>query len=152
MRHNEEIANEMLNRELAATESRKEDDLYFQGIFWVVADSFEDILNNNFKLISEKFLVDYSGKLQQPFDSKFWSHKDIWEKKYETEYNGVGYKYYPRGRIVVKNGKAWMNMHSDIYLPQIVDAVTSEFQISKLEHIPSFKNGADGSHYDYQLQ
>ena len=152
MTDNEKAANDLLNKDLekAATEVRKEDNLYFEGVFWVVADTFEDILNGNFELVSEKFPVDYAGVRQHKFDKNFWSHKDIWEKKYQSKY-GVGYKYYPRGRIVVRNGKAWMNMHSDIYLQQVVDAVTSEFCIRELEHIPSFKNDA-GSHYDYQLK
>ena len=36
-------------------EVRKEDDIYFSGAFWIIADSFRDILiNNNISIVGEQ--------------------------------------------------------------------------------------------------
>ena len=41
--------NEMLNRELSATEVKKEDDFYFVGPFWIIGQSVEEINKGNFE-------------------------------------------------------------------------------------------------------
>lgn len=143
---------ESIVRQKSAVESRKEDDLYFEGAFWIIANSLEDIYAGNFEILSEKFLVNYEGKLQQEFDANTWSHQKIWETKYTNKYQGKSYKYFPRGRIVVKNGKAYFNCPYEIYLPQVVDAVTKDFCIGKLEHIAATKSSENGSHYDFELE
>lgn len=92
--------NEALEQELAAAyEVRKEDDLYLIGPFWLIADSLKELLNCNFTLLAEKFLVDYQGNYVNRVPRSQFTHKGIWETKYKGKYNNVSFDYYPRGRI-----------------------------------------------------
>ena len=45
-------------------EVRKEDDLYYTGAFWIVADSFSDIIKGNFRIVGNKILTDYNGEIK----------------------------------------------------------------------------------------
>ncbi len=143
---------EQIKKEKPAFEVRKEDDIYYQGAFWLIANELEDIYKGDFSIICEKVLVDYTGKLLQPYDPTLWAHQQIWNKKYQDKYPDKDYKYFPRGRIVVKNGKAYFNCPVEVYLPQVVDSIEKEFCIEKLEHIAATKSSENGSHYDFRLK
>lgn len=132
-------------------EVRKEDDTYWEGVFWIIADSVEDIFNDKFSIIGDKVLVDYNGKLQQQYNSSYWTHKQIWDKTYKAKYNNVPYNYYPRGRVVIRNGKAWINLPREVYLPQIIDAVVAEYNLNKLQIEHSVKDDSENQHYSFQL-
>lgn len=133
-------------------EVRKEDDLYFEGIFWVIADSVEEIYNGNYNIISEKFAVDYNGNLHADFDKANWTHQDVWNNKYAKDYSNVSYKYYPRGRVVIRNGKYWINVPKEIYLPDIIDNIVTEFNLGKLEANSAIKKSSSGNHYEFELK
>ena len=51
-KNKEELNMEILN------EVRKEDDLYYTGAFWIIADAFTDIIRGNFRIIGNKILTD----------------------------------------------------------------------------------------------
>lgn len=133
-------------------ETKAEDELYFEGVFWIIADSFEDILNGNYKIITKKLLVDYQGELKQVFDGTNWTHEQIWDKLFKSTYENKSFDYYPRGRIVVKNGSYWINLPSEIYLPDIIDGLTAEFCLSKLNRKTSIKRSSSGDHYHFELK
>ena len=42
-------------------EVRKEDDSYYQGAFWIIGDSMQDIKNGVYHLCCHKILSNYSG-------------------------------------------------------------------------------------------
>jgi len=94
-----ELYEQITGKQAPAFEVRKEDDLYLVGPFWLVADSLKELLNCNFKLLNEKFLVDYQGNYVNRVPRSQFTHKGIWETKYKGKYNQVSFDYYPRGRV-----------------------------------------------------
>lgn len=51
-------------------EVRKEDDIYYQGAFWIVSNSVKDIKRGNFKVEGIQIPCDYSGKYLKSVKSK----------------------------------------------------------------------------------
>ena len=84
-------------------EVRKEENYYFQGPFWIIADSFINILKGNFELLSEKYLSDYEGKYIDDNSSKTSkTHKQLWKSKLSSKFNDeYDYDYFPRGRVSI---------------------------------------------------
>lgn len=68
------------------------------------------------------------------------------------EYNNVGYKYYPRGKVEVYKGVAYININSILNTPKIIDTVRKEFGIEKLPYKVGLNNVEQGSHYDFELE
>ena len=62
-------------------ELKPQDDLYFQGAFWIIADSFENIMKKkNISIIGEKIISDYNGTIVQQINSKrSLTHKRLWD-------------------------------------------------------------------------
>ena len=131
-------------------ESRKEDELYFQGAFWLKADSFKDIMLNNFELlIGSKLLSNYNGDICQEIVSKnSLSHKNLWNNVSD----GHTWTYYPRGRVAIYNGTAYIHLNSKCNAPGVIDKIVSEYCIDKLNIELDFNDTYQGSHYDFELQ
>lgn len=138
-------------------ETKKEDDLYFNGCFWVIADSFEDIIHNKYTLLCNKYLVDFSGNEVSPTPKNSKTHFSVWENNFKSQYPGKSYTYYPRGRVNIYNGKVYINLNSKLMLnPTILDNIYKEYQLQ------NFKWGTDietagidliqGNHYDFELK
>jgi hypothetical protein len=71
-------------------EVRKEDDLFYQGPFWIIANSFLDILRGNFSIIGSKFECNYAGNYINNDKSKSQkTHKIIWRDNYAKIYNSA---------------------------------------------------------------
>lgn len=135
------------------TEVRKEDDLYYNGVFWIVADSVKDILKGKFKLVGKKFEVDYDGNYLNPVRGKEMTHKYIWENEFTSTYNNVPFNFYPRLRCNVYKGQVFINLHSLINLPKVIDAVTDACNYHKLNNGFEIDNNDEeqGSHYNFLL-
>ena len=134
-------------------EIRKEDDLYFKGAFWVIADSVDNILTGNYELLCNKTICTYEGHLDRNRpDRKNETHEVIWNLEYKDKYNGVSYKYYPRGRVEVYNGKAYININSILNNPNIIDNIRREYGVEKLDYSIGLNDLAQGSHYDFELR
>lgn len=132
-------------------EVRKEEDLYYSGPFWVKANSFDDIMDGNFELIGEKIFTDYEGKYVDFSDSKrSLIHSTLWKNKYQRDYPNKPYNYYPRGRIVIFKGRAYININSLCNNPKVIDKIIKEYDISKLNCSIKY-NDSEGSHYDFLL-
>lgn len=131
-------------------ETRKEDDLYFQGAFWIKADSFKDIMHNNFDLIiGSKILSDYSGNYVDEIQSKnSLSHKNLWNNVSD----GHSWTYYPRGRVAIYNGTAYIHLNSKCNTPEIIDRITKEYNLDKLDIDIDLNDTYQGSHYDFELK
>ena len=133
-------------------ESRKEDEYYFQGPFWIVAESLIDIHKGNFQLIEEKFLSDYKGQyLKNDMSKSQKTHKKLWDK-YAKEYNNVPYDYYPRGRVAICEGEAFIHINSKINIVNVIDKIISDYNLSKLEVTIEENDVIQGSHYDFKLK
>lgn len=135
------------------TEVRKEDDFYFKGPFWVIAESVKDILSNSYNLLCDKELCTYEGKLDRSRpERKNQTHEAVWEK-YKKNFNtDLPYNYFPRGRVEVYQGVAYINLNSLINKPKIINDILKEYEIESLEYHVYEIDNLQGSHYDYLLK
>ena len=133
-------------------EVKKEDDFYFQGAFWITGKSIKDIIRGNFELLCEKRLCDIEGKDISSFQSKnSLNHKNLWKNGFGTDYPDVPFDYYPRGRVSIYKGTAFIHIHSILHTPAIVDAIIDQYGIDKLEVEVERNDIIQGSHYDFLL-
>lgn len=134
-------------------EVRKEDELYFNGAFWIFADSYEDILKGNFEIDGTRIPVNFNGDYLDKNDSRLnLNHKKLWEKDYKFQFKDKEYNYFPRGRVNVYNGKAYVNIHSKCNLPKIVNAILKEYNIEDLDLELELNDIEQGNHYDFLLK
>jgi hypothetical protein len=133
--------------------TRKEDDLYYQGPFWIIADTFKDIHRGKFALLGEPLPCDYHGDYVGDTTSKSSkTHKRIWESQYINNYNNVDYTFYPRGRVAVYEGTAFIHLNSKCNIPSVIDAIIDKYKIDKLDIEIDLNDVYQGSHYDFQLK
>ena len=134
------------------TEVKKEDDLYFQGAFWIKGDSVKDIIRGNFDLICEKRLCDIDGKdVNISVSKNSLNHKNLWKNEFGKDHEDKSFDYYPRGRVSIYRGTAFIHIHSILHTPAIVDAIINEYGIDKLEVEVERNDVLQGSHYDFLL-
>lgn len=131
-------------------EVKKEDDLYLVGAFWVIGKSVEDINAGRFKILSEKFLADYDGDVINRVPRAEFTHKGIWEKKYQGVY-GVPYDYFPRGRVSQKQGIAYLNLPNGVNTQIVVDAIRKEFDVHSDFALIKCTDPTTGGHYSFRL-
>lgn len=133
-------------------EVRKEDDYYYQGAFWIIGDSVEDILNGNYHLRCHEMLSDFYGNILDPIESKrSLSHQRLWNSKYkDLEHSDKPFNYYPRGRVGISNGIAYINLIEDCDTPKIIADIINEYEIGKLtikkELVNEFSDGGHRAH------
>ena len=147
----DEEVNNLLNKELAATEVRKEDDLYYNFTFWIKGKSVRDIKKGNFELIGRKTPVNYAGVYMSGDDRKSsnLSHSKLWPLYTE---NNFPYKYYPRGRVNIYNGEAYINLHSLFNQPSIINALIKECNLYKIPYDVECNDETQGPHYNFLLR
>lgn len=139
-----------MKRYISAT--RKEDDTYYQGPFWIVADCFKDIHRGNFEIIGDKLLSDYDGNyLGERTSKSAKTHKKVWDN-YAAHYGNVDYIYYPRGRVAIYQGTAFIHINSKCNMPKVIDAVVEMYNLAKLEIEIDLNDTYQGSHYDFELK
>lgn len=132
--------------------TRKEDDYYYQGPFWIIADSFKDIHRGEFSLLGDRHLCNYAGEYVNDSTSKSAkTHKKLWEQ-YASQYNNVDFAYYPRGRVAVYDGTAFIHLNSKCNIPSVIDAIVKMYNIDRLDIELDFNDTYQGSHYDFQLK
>lgn len=127
------------------------DDLFFEGPFWIIAKSMEDINKGNFTILSQKYLVDFDGNRDIPKQPAECTHKYIWNSLYKQQYNGVEFDYYPRGRVVSREGKFNLNIPSGLPDDLIKTAVAKEFNIKNGFANVFYKDPTTGGHYSFSL-
>lgn len=134
-------------------ETRREDNLYFKGPFWVIANSVHDILIGNYELLCDKELCTYDGELNRSrINRKNQTHEQTWNR-FKSEYGtNLPYNYYPRGRVEVYKGVAYININSLLNTPKIINDILREYQISELEYHVFAIDELQGSHYDFELK
>ena len=136
-------------------EVRKEDDLYFSGAFWIVADSFKDILlNNNIKIVGEQIATNYDGSYAQVIPSlRGLTHKRLWADKFQSELTcSFEYNYYPRGRVGIHKGLAYINLPVEcINAPHLIDLIRRFYGIEKLEYEVIPQDSSKMDNYMFEL-
>lgn len=150
---NSEAFNELnLLNEQMLTEVKKEDDSYFCGPFWITGKSFLDILKGEFNIEATKYLCNYNGDILNNSSSKSQkTHKKVWDKL-KSKYDGVEYTYYPRGRVSVYNGVAFIHINSKCNTPKIIDAIVKEYCLDKLSINIDLNDTYQGNHYNFELK
>ena len=87
-------------------EVKKEDDVYFQGAFWIKGNSVKDIIRGNFELICEKRLCDFNGKDVNILASKnSLNHKNLWKNEFGAQHGDKSFDYYPNPGPILKRGR-----------------------------------------------
>lgn len=129
---------DFMDESLKLNEVRIEDDLYFKGPFWVKGASIDAIKMGNFIIEDYKVPCDFNGDIIQGEDL---THSQI--KK--------DFDYYPRGRVGIYNGTAYINIHSILNQPDIIDEIISIFNLSKLKIVVKHEDGKVGHHYGFKL-
>ena len=136
-------------------ETRKEDKTYYQGAFWIVADSFRDIMKGNFFLEGVMLESDYLGNYIDYIGSqKPLTHQRLWRDQFSKHKWGEGkeYKYYPRGRVAIHNGVAYIHLNSKCNSPKIIDEIVKTYGLDGLELEIDLNDTYQGSHYEFLLQ
>lgn len=135
-------------------ESRIEDELYFNGCFWIIADSYRNILLGDFLVDGLRYLVDINGVEKEKTSKSSKVHEKVWNT-IAANYNNVSWRYYPRGRVSIYNGEVFINLNSKINLPQVIDKVIEYYGLEKFSqdkiHIFDIDNIQSGNHYDFEL-
>ena len=136
-------------------EVRKEDDIYFQGPFWIVSDSQVNINKGKFQIIGEKIPVDFQGNYLNGLTGKkgSTSHKVLWNE-YKSAFNEVDFNYFPRGRVRIVSGEVFIHLNSKVNNPKVVNAVIQFYELNKLSSSINIEEDdlLQGSHYDFLLK
>lgn len=128
-----------------------EEGLHYQGPFWIIADSVKNIHRNNFYLVGDTYPCNYNGEYIDNTTSKSQkTHKKLWEKLKEN-YGNVEFTYYPRGRVAICDGTAFIHINSKCNIPGVIDSIVNMYHIGKLELEIDLNDVYQGSHYDFQL-
>lgn len=132
-------------------EVRREDDLYFEGPFWIISPSMEELNKGNFTILSNQYLVDFYGKPVLPLTRYQSTHEYIWNSKYKDSFGVHPYNYYPRGRVVFKDGKVYLNIPKGLPDDLIQEAVSDKFDYKKFDGV-FYKDPTSGNHYTFELK
>ncbi len=135
------------------TETRKEDDVYYQGAFWIVAPSFKDVLKGNFELIGVTLESDYYGNYTNYGGTKkALTHQRLWRDKFGQQYPDKSYTFFPRGRVAIYDGVAFIHLNSRCNTPKIIDAIVKMYNIGRLDLDLDLNDTYQGGHYDFELK
>ena len=133
-------------------EVRKEDDLYFEGPFWIISPSMEELNKGNFTILSNQYLVDFYGKPVLPLTRYQSTHEYIWNSKYKDSFGIHPYNYYPRGRVDISAGKATIYLNPFINTQKVQEFIGREFNLTGDNGIKKVTFKSDGSeHYKCYL-
>ena len=110
------------------------------------------ILRGNFEIVGEKFLCDYDGNYDDISRSKSSrTHRKIWDEL-KSKHNNVSHTYYPRGRVSIYKGVAFIHLNSRCNLPKVVDKIIEEYHLQKLDVEIGLNDTYQVSHYNFELE
>ncbi|HQC55340.1 MAG TPA: hypothetical protein PKX91_06430 [Clostridia bacterium] len=131
-----------------------EDGLCYEGAFWIIADSVIDIFKGKFELLGERILINHNGEPVEIVKTKRGDvpHKKLWQQEaYNTWNKEYDYMFFPRGRVSVYKGNAFVHIHSKMNIPKVIDSIIEYYKISDLDLNIEYMN-KQGSHYDFGLE
>lgn len=132
-------------------EVRKEDDLYYEGAFWIKGNSVRDIKKGYYEIIGIKIPCNYQGTPLTDRSKRSLTHLRLWSE-YNKGLENKPYNYLPRGRVAIYNGVAYIHLNSLFNQPDLVDRLEKEYNLGKLEIDLDFNDTYQGSHYDFLLK
>lgn len=132
-----------------------EDDSYYQGPFWLIADSYQSIVDGQFTLIGQQYMSDYDGNYlyeDVELSKHAKTHEYAWMTNYATEYPPHSdYTYYPRGRVAIYKGKAYIHINSRCNLKKVISTIKEAYHIERLDLQIDENDVYQGSHYTFKL-
>lgn len=106
------------------------------------------------RIVSEKVICDEFGNMildsASGFQSDVWSnnHKKIWSKLPRAVTQGKPYNYFPRGRVEIRNKRAFIFLNPCICYDEMIQKIKMEFDLDKNRDLQDISVKADGSsHY-----
>lgn len=133
-------------------EVRKEDNIYYQGAFWIIGDTVKNIKRGKFTIRGIQIPSNYDGEYLRSFVSKAsLTHKRLWSE-YSGEFNDKPWNYFPRGRVAIYKGTAYVHLNSLFNQPDIIDEIIERYKIEDLEIEIDLNDTYQGSHYDFLLE
>lgn len=132
-------------------DEKLKDNFYWNGCFWITANSFKDILLGNFELLVDKYLVDENGNEIDKRKRRDKTHKNIWYSKYKDIYLQE-YTYYPRGRVQVYDKTVFININPKINIPKVIDEIYKQFDLLQVDRTNIEFVEENGSHYQFELK
>lgn len=135
-------------------EVRKEDDIYYQGAFWIKSDSLADIHRGKFTIIGIKLPCNYDGEYVNEITASKSSltHKKLWVR-YNNGLEDKPFDYLPRGRVAITtNGLAFIHLNSRTNIPKVIDKIIDIYNLHKLNVEIDLNDIYQGSHYNFQLK
>ena len=99
-----------------------------EGLFWIIGKNKNDLYQGNFEIIS-CFEQDAA-------------HVNVWErvKQQRPSFYGLGYEYFPRGRVWIKDGSAIIFVNPVLQNATIIKKIKEVFELS--EKVEVFTDGS----------
>ena len=133
-------------------EVRKEDNIYYQGAFWIIGDNVKYIKRGNFTIRGIQIPSTYDGEYLRSFVSKAsLTHKRLWFS-YSNGFEDKPWNYFPRGRVAIYKGTAYIHLNSLFNQPDIIDKIIEMYKIRDLEIEIDLNDAYQGSHYNFLLE
>lgn len=124
-----------------------------RGIFWI-----KDVNNISSSNLYFTIKCDSNGNnLVDPEDATSkdnlsYNHENTWKKLTSKETNNKPFNYYPRGRVEIRNGKAYIYCSQYIYGDELKKWCIDKFNLTKSNGITSIRMLVDNSdHYKCYL-
>lgn len=133
----------------------QEDTQLYKGVFWI--KDLDDIYANRdlcFQIPCDMSgLVDDISKLELNAKSgNTYNHEKLWNELPSKLTDDKPFNYYPRGRVEIKNGIVDIFLNPNINIPEIIDFLKSEFNLSEYNGIKKIRIHNDCSeHYKCYL-
>lgn len=88
-----------------------------EGVFWIIGKTKADLSRGEFEIIS--------------FFERDAAHVDVWEriKQQRPSFYGLGYEYFPRGRVWIKNGAAVIFLNPVLQNPKVIKKIKEFFEL-----------------------
>lgn len=135
----------------------KEDDIYYEGPFWIIADSVREIYQGKFEIVGEVVAVDYNGNYMDETLKKkgATSHRKLWKESGYSMWNETyEYNHFPRGRVRIHDGEVYVHINSKMNTPRIINAIVKEYNLYKFGNDINIEEDdlLQGSHYEFLLK
>ena len=131
---------------------RKEDETYKNIVGWIIADSVRNVYKGIFKIDGFSYEVDYKGKEPSGGKSHRITHKKLWNDLQSEYGEDKDYKYYPRFRLSIWDGVAYIFIHSAMNVHYVINRILKEGGASKLEVEIELNDLEQGEHYDFKIK
>ena len=135
-------------------ETRKEENYYYQGPFWIIANHYAEIHQGDFSITGARYLSDYNGDYcsEDVISKAQRTHKKVWADQHFDKIYDKEWDYYPRGRVAIYKGKAWIHINSKCNIPSVINKIIETYEISRLDVDIECNDETQGPHYAFKLK